>query len=117
MMPWVSWLATRFPLAFVLAATRSLLASQSVGGRWFGGVRGVPIPQRQLSLQIRDLLFGIRDPLIPFGYLLTQFLNLTLLSLDLPLQFLPIGRMRVRMPTGGWLLVACAPGGSCIHPP
>jgi len=112
----MSWLATRFSLAFVPAAARSLFASQSVGGRRFGGVRGVPLAQRQLPLQIRNLLFGIRDPLIPFGYLLMQLLNLTLLPLDLPLQFLPPWRMRVRMPAGGGL-VACSPGSSRIHPP
>jgi len=116
MMPRVSRLAAWFPLTLALPTAHSLLTSQSVGGRRFGGVRGVPLAQRQLPLQIRNLLFGIRDPLIPFGYLLMQLLNLTLLPLDLPLQFLPPWRMRVRMPAGGGL-VACSPGSSRIHPP
>jgi hypothetical protein len=58
----------------------------------------------------------VGDPLIPFGYLLTQFLNLTLLTFDSALLFFPAWRLRVRMPTGRDLL-ACAPSGSRIHPP
>jgi hypothetical protein len=38
---------------------------------------------------------------LPFqiGYPLAEFLNLTLLPLDLPLQFFPTRRMRLRMTT------------------
>jgi hypothetical protein len=46
-----------------------------------------------LPFQIGDLLFGIGDSLIPFDYLLAEFLNLTLRSLDLPLQFFLTWRM------------------------
>jgi hypothetical protein len=45
-----------------------------------------------LPLQIADLL-------LLFGYLLTEFLNLTLLPLDLPVQFFLIWRMRARRTT------------------
>jgi hypothetical protein len=48
---------------------------------------------------------------------LTEFLNLTLLTLDLPPQFLLTRRMRVRMPTCRSLLMATAPSGSRIHSP
>ena len=53
----------------------------------------------QLPFQIGDLLFALGDLLIPFGYPLAEFLNLTLLPLDLPLQFFPTRRMRLRMTT------------------
>jgi hypothetical protein len=63
-------------------------------------VRGqLPFQIGDLLFGIRDLLFGIGDLLIPFGYPLTEFLNLTLLPLDLPLQFFPTRRMRLRMTT------------------
>jgi hypothetical protein len=66
---------------------------------------------------LSDLLFGLGNLLIPFGYLLTQFLNLTLLTLDSALLFFPTWRLRVRMPTRRYPVVACAPSGSRIHPP
>jgi hypothetical protein len=69
-----------------------------------------------LPFQIGDLLFGLGDLLIPFGYPLTQFLNLTLLTLDFALQFFPTWRLRLRMPAGRYQ-VACAPSGFRIHPP
>jgi hypothetical protein len=117
-------LPTHLPPALLAPAPLSRFTCQSIGGRRFGGIRGVLFAQRQLPLQVGDLLFGVGDLplllgdlLIPFGYLLTEFLNLTLLSLDLPLQFFPTRRMRVRMPTRRCLLVAGAPSGSRIHPP
>jgi hypothetical protein len=70
-----------------------------------------------LLFRIGDPLLGVGDLLVPFDYLLAEVLNLTLLLLDLPLQFFPAGRMRVRMPTRRYLLFACAPSGSRIHPP
>ena len=80
--------------------------------------------QRQLLLQVGDLLlllgdllFGVGDLLIPLSYLLTEFLNLTLLPLGLPPQFFLTSRMRVRMPTRRCLLMASAPSGSRIHSP
>jgi len=38
-----------------------------------------------LAFQIGDLLLSVGDSPIPFGYLVTEFLDLTLLPLDLPL--------------------------------
>jgi hypothetical protein len=85
-------LPTHLPPALLTPAPLSRFASQSIGGRWFGGIRGVLCAQRQLPFQVGDLLFGVGDLpllvgdlLIPFGYLLTEFLDLTLLPLDLPL--------------------------------
>jgi hypothetical protein len=69
-----------------------------------------------LLFRIGDLLLDVGDSLIPFDHLLAEFLNLTLLMLDLPLQFFPTGRMRMRMPTRRYLLVVCALSGSRIHP-
>jgi hypothetical protein len=69
-MPWMSGLGTRFPLALMCAATRSLIAGQSVGGRGFGGVGGIAFAQCQLPFQIRDLFFGIRDLLFTLADLL-----------------------------------------------
>jgi hypothetical protein len=84
----------------------------------------LPFQIGDLLLGVGDLLFRIGDPLlgvgdllVPFDYLFAEFLNLTLLPLDLPLQFLPAGRMRVRMPARRYLLFACAPSGFRIHPP
>jgi hypothetical protein len=82
MMSRVAGLGTRFPLALVLSAALSLLAGQSVGSRWFGGVRRVPLAQSQLPFQIGDLLLSIGDPLLAFDQLIAELLNLLLLSLD-----------------------------------
>jgi hypothetical protein len=59
----------------------------------------LPFQIGDLLFGIGDLLLGVGDSLIPFGYLLPEFLNFTLLPLDLPLQFFPTWRMRVRMTT------------------
>jgi hypothetical protein len=69
-----------------------------------------------LLLGVGDSLLAVGDSLIPFDYLLAELLNLTLLPLNLPLQFFPTGRMGVRLPTRGYLLVVCALSGSGIHP-
>src|SRR5207249_8297506 len=61
MMPWVSGLAAGFPLALVLAAARSLLSGQTIGGRGLGRVCGVPLAQGELSFQVGDLLFLFGD--------------------------------------------------------
>jgi hypothetical protein len=96
-MPRMSELTARFPLALMLSSARSLLAGQSVRRRWFGGVRGIPFAQRQLTFQIRDLLLGIGDLLLGIGdrllgigdlllafdQLLAELINLSLLPLDL----------------------------------
>jgi len=70
-----------------------------------------------LLFRVGDLLLGVGDLPIPFDYLLAEFLNLMLLLLDLPLQFFPAVRMRVRTPTCRYLLVVCASSGARIHPP
>ena len=70
MMPHVSRLGTRLALAFVLSAARPLLASQSVGGRRFGGVGRILSAQRQLPLQIDDLLLSVGDLLCGVAELL-----------------------------------------------
>jgi len=59
--------------------------------------RQLPFQIGDLLFAFGDLLFGIGDLLIPFGYPLAEFLNLTLLPFDLPLQFFPTRWMRVRM--------------------
>jgi hypothetical protein len=53
----------------------------------------LPFQIGDLLFGIGDLFLGIGDSLIPFDYLLAEFLNLTLLSLDLPLQFFLTWRM------------------------
>src|SRR5207245_11663208 len=70
MMPWVSGLAAGFPLALVLAAARSLLSGQTIGGRGLGRVCGVPLAQGELSFQVGDLLFLFGDLLFLFRDLL-----------------------------------------------
>src|SRR5437660_833288 len=52
MVPWVSGLAAGFPLALVLAAARSLLSGQTIGGRGLGRVCGVPLAQGELSFLV-----------------------------------------------------------------
>ena len=98
-MPRVAGLGPRFPLALALAAARSLLPGPSVGSWWFGGVRRVPLAQRQLPFQIRDLLLGIRDLLLflgdlfrLFGQLLAQLLNFAAQELILTAQCLAFRR-------------------------
>ena len=75
------------------------------------------VPTASFVSNSHTLLLGVGDLPIPFDHLFAEFLNLTPLLLDLPLQFIPAGRMGVRMPARRYLLVACAPGGSRIHPP
>ena len=104
MMPRVTGLSAGFPLALVLAAAPSLLAGQSVGGRWLGGVRGVALAQLQLPLQIRDLLLGVRNLLLTFadlffalGDFTAEFFILSLQPLIFTLQLLPAGSCRLPM--------------------
>ncbi len=73
-------LSTRLPPAFLSPAPLARLACQSVGGRWLGGVRGVLFAQRQLPLQICDLLLGIRDLLLLLGDLFGFAADLLTLS-------------------------------------
>ena len=78
-------LPTRLPLAFLPPSSLSRFAGQSIGGRWLGGIRGVPFAQRELTLQILNLLFGIRDLFLgvrDLSLLLSDLLRL-LLNLSL----------------------------------
>jgi hypothetical protein len=77
----------------------------------------LPFQIGDLLRGVRDLLRGVGNLLIPFRYLLTEFVNLTLLPLDLPLQIFPTWRMCVQMTTRPCLLAVCAPSGSRIHQP
>jgi hypothetical protein len=83
MVPRMPGLAARFAFLFVLAlalvlpSTQSLFPCQTVRGRRLGGVGGVSLPQCQLTLQVHDLLFGIRELLIAFGYFASEVLNLS----------------------------------------
>lgn len=87
-MPWMSRLAAGFPFAFMRAATRALLAGQSVGRRWFGGVGGVPLAQCQLPLQIGDLLIAFGDLSVALSDLTSEILNLSPQPLIIPLQLI-----------------------------
>src|ERR1039457_1468858 len=95
-------LAAHLPPALLAPATLTRFTGQSIGGRRFGGVRGVLFAQRKLTLQIRNLLLGVRDLLLLFGYLiglLTDLLfpvsQLAAKLFVLPLQ---IARLRIAMP-------------------
>jgi hypothetical protein len=59
------------------------------------GVGDLLLSVGDLLLGVGDLLLGVGDSLIPFRYLITEFLDLTLLPPDLPLQFFPAWRIRV----------------------
>ena len=63
------------PAALLSPAPLARLACQSIGGGRFGGVRGVLLAQRQLPLQIRDLLLLLRDLFRLLGKLPTQLLH------------------------------------------
>ncbi len=106
-------LPTRLPPTLLAPAPLAWFPGQSVGGRRLGGVGGVPLVQRQLPLQIRDLLLLLGDLLLLFGDLLTELVQLTLLPLELALEFFPAGRLRGRRSIRPGLLVAAA---SRIHP-
>jgi hypothetical protein len=60
-------LSARLPPALLSPTPLARLTGQSIGGRWLGGVCGVLFAQRQLALQIRDVLLGIRDLLLLLG--------------------------------------------------
>src|SRR5713226_3487972 len=115
MMPGVSGLGARLPFALVLAAAWPLLAGQSVRRRWFRGVGRVLFPSRQLPLQIGNLLFGIRDLLIAFGYFTAACFVLSLQPLIFPLQLFPTGLLGGPLRCCPWL--PCAASRSRTHPP
>ena len=72
-------LSTRLPPALLPPAPLAPLACQSIGGRWLGRVRGVLFAQRQLPLQVGNLLLGIRDLLLLLRDLLGQPADLLIL--------------------------------------
>src|ERR1700687_894267 len=124
MMPRVSRLGTRFPLALVLSAARSLLTSKSVRRRWFGGVGRVLLPPRQLPLQICDLLFGVRylllgvrDLLLAFRHFPSEVFVLSQQPLIFTMQLFPAGLVGVPIDTRRRSLLRCAASLSCTHPP
>ncbi len=125
----VSGLGTRFALALVPSAARSLLASKSVRRRWFGRVGRVLFPPRQLPLQIRDLLLAFRNLLLGvsdlllafrnlllvFGYFTSEFFVLSQQPLIFPMQLLRAGLVRVPMAIRPCSLFSCAASPSRTH--
>ena len=69
-LPWpmgsaMAGLSAHLPLALLAPAPFARRTGQSIGGRRFGGVRGVLLTKRQLPLQIGDLLFPFnQSPLV-----------------------------------------------------
>jgi len=80
-------LSTHLPPAFLQPAPLSRFTCQPIGGRWLGGVRGVLFAQRQLPLQMGDLLLSIRDLLLGIRDLLLLLGNLFGLTADLLVPF------------------------------
>src|ERR1022692_3368178 len=79
-------LSPRLPPALLPPASLSGFARQSIGGRRFGGIRGVLLTERQLTLQVDDLLLGIRDLLLLPGDLFSLVADLLILIGQLPAQ-------------------------------
>jgi hypothetical protein len=124
MMSRVARLATGLPFALVLAAARSLLASQPVGGRWLGRIRRVALAQRQLPLQVRDLLLGVRDLLLGVrdlllasDYFTPELLVLATQPVIFTLQVLPAGRLGLPMAVRRYLGLPSVASRSRTHPP
>ena len=63
-------LPAHLPAALPTSAPLAGFAGQSIGGWRFGGIRGVLFPQRQLLLQVGDLLLLLADLLFSVGDLL-----------------------------------------------
>ena len=70
-----------------------------------------------MTCQICDLLFGIRDLLIAFGYLTPEILNLSLQSLILTLQLFTFGLVGVPMTIRRCLWLPGSASRSRTHPP
>jgi hypothetical protein len=70
-----------------------------------------------LTFQIRDLLFGVRDLLIAFGYLVPEILNLALQPLIFPLQLFATGLVGAPMVLRRCLWLSSAASRSRTHPP
>jgi hypothetical protein len=110
-------LSTHLPPALLAPAPLSRFACQSIGGRRFGGIRGVLLAQRQLPLQVGDLLFGVGDLLIPFGYLTAEFFKLSLQPLIFTLQLPTAGLGGVPRAIRRCRLLRSAASRSRTHPP
>src|SRR5260370_10894435 len=131
MMPRVSGLGARSAPAFALSTTGPLVASQSVGGRWFRGIGRILFPQRQLPLQIGDLLLRVGNLLLrvgnllgafdnlslALGYLTAEFVVLALEALIIPVQLLPARLVRMPIAIRRPLLSSCAASCPRTHPP
>src|SRR5216683_7112635 len=145
MMPRVSGLGAGFAPALALSTTRPLVAGESVGGRWFRGIGRILFPQRQLPLQIGDLLFSVGDLLFSvgdlllrvgnlllrvrnllgafdnlsfaLGYLTAEFFVLAVEPLIIPVQFLPARLVRMPIAIRRCLLSSCAASCPRTHPP
>src|SRR5260370_5094344 len=131
MMPRVSGLGARSAPAFALSTTGPLVASQSVGGRWFRGIGRILFPQRQLPLQIGDLLLRVGNLLLrvgnllgafdnlsfALGYLTAEFVVLALEPLIIPVQLLPARLVRMPIAIRRPLPSSSAPVYPRTHPP
>jgi hypothetical protein len=95
-------LSTGLPPAFLPPTSPARFACQPIGGRRLRGVRGVLFSQRQLPIQIRDLLLGICDLLLLLGDLFALAANLLILLGQLPAQPFDfpfqIARLRIATP-------------------
>src|SRR5258708_21780589 len=130
-MPRVSGLGARSAPAFALSTTGPLVASQSVGGRWFRGIGRILFPQRQLPLQIGDLLLRVGNLLLrvgnllgafdnlsfALGYLTAEFVVVALEPLIIPVQLLPARLVRMPIAIRRPLLSSCAASCPRTHPP
>src|SRR5260370_36000098 len=131
MMPRVSGLGAGFAPALALSTTRPLVAGESVGGRWFRGIGRILFPQRQLPLQIGDLLLRVGNLLLrvgnllgafdnlsfALGYLTAEFVVLALEPLIIPVQLLPARLVRMPIAIRRPLLSSCAASCPRTHPP
>jgi hypothetical protein len=75
MRPAMAGLPASLPPTLLSPAPPARLACQSIGGRRFGGIRGVLFASSQLSLQFRDLLLFLGDFLSLLGQLPAQLLH------------------------------------------
>src|SRR6266849_3048002 len=138
MMPRVSGLGAGFAPALALSPSRPLVAGESVGGRWFRGIGRILFPQRQLPLQIGDLLFSVGDLLLrvgnlllrvrnllgafdnlsfALGYLTAEFFVLAVEPLIIPVQFRPARLVRMPIAIRRCLLSSCEASCPRTHPP
>src|SRR3974390_3906327 len=77
--------------SLALSATAPRVAGQAVRGRRFGRVGRVLPAQHQLLLQISNLLFGVSQLLVAFGYPTPQIFVLAQPPLIFPTQLFTTG--------------------------